>query len=176
MCLLIAFPVFSVCICLGMTRVDVDLLCCTVGCDMQCWLLYLLLGFVELDLHKTIIPAKVPEKCNIDMIPEYKADSSQKAPRTASLFEQKSMKGWWPCYVEKDGSRILAVRLLLLLKILQTCSPYFSNYKERLERVSHLAVSFQWIDSGRKYFMHKFRNLVQQPFFVLKCEFSTSFM
>lgn len=71
---------------------------------------------MELDLHKTIIPAKVPEKCNIDMIPEYKAESSQKAPRTASLFEQKSMKGWWPCYVEKDGSRILAVRLLLLLK------------------------------------------------------------
>uniref|UniRef100_A0A8C3XEQ5 Myoferlin n=1 Tax=Cyanoderma ruficeps TaxID=181631 RepID=A0A8C3XEQ5_9PASS len=80
------------------------------------------LGFVELDLHKTIIPAKVPETCNIDMIPEYKADSSQKAPRTASLFEQKSMKGWWPCYVEKDGSRILAVRFLLLLKVLQTCS------------------------------------------------------
>lgn len=68
-----------------------------------------LLGFVELDLHKTIIPAKVPEKCNIDMIPEYKAECSQKAPRTASLFEQKSMKGWWPCYAEKDGSRILAV-------------------------------------------------------------------
>lgn len=81
-----------------------------LGCIMQC-LFYsvCLLGFVELDLHKTIIPAKVPEKCNIDMIPEYKADSSQKAPMTASLFEQKSMKGWWPCCVEKDGSRILAV-------------------------------------------------------------------
>lgn len=87
---------------------------------------------MELDLHKTIIPAKVPEKCNIDMIPEYKEDSSQKAPRTASLFEQKSMKGWWPCYVEKDGSRILAVRLLLLLKVLQMCSPFLSNDKERL--------------------------------------------
>lgn len=73
-----------------------------------------LLGFVELDLHKTIIPAKVPEKCNIDMIPEYKADVSQKVPMTASLFEQKSMKGWWPCCVEKDGSRILAVLLLHL--------------------------------------------------------------
>lgn len=86
-----------------------------------CWLHYAvsmfysvcLLGFVELDLHKTIIPAKVPEKCNIEMIPEYKADSSQKASMTASLFEQKSMKGWWPCCVEKDGSRILAVWLLL---------------------------------------------------------------
>lgn len=102
--------------------------CCAVWLVVLCSVYFCihLLGFVELDLHKTIIPAKVPEKCNIDMIPEYKADSSQKAARTASLFEQKSMKGWWPCYVEKDGSRILAVWLLFLLKLLQTCSPYFS--------------------------------------------------
>uniref|UniRef100_A0A8C3Q6S5 Uncharacterized protein n=1 Tax=Geospiza parvula TaxID=87175 RepID=A0A8C3Q6S5_GEOPR len=84
------------------------------------------LGFVELDLHKTIIPAKVPEKCNIDMIPEYKEDSSQKAPRTASLFEQKSMKGWWPCYVEKDGSRILAGKVEMTLEVV--------NEKEAEER------------------------------------------
>uniref|UniRef100_A0A8C0VJT0 Myoferlin n=1 Tax=Cyanistes caeruleus TaxID=156563 RepID=A0A8C0VJT0_CYACU len=84
------------------------------------------LGFVELDLHKTIIPAKVPEKCNIDMIPEYKADSVQKAPRTASLFEQKSMKGWWPCYVEKDGSRILAGKVEMTLEVV--------NEKEAEER------------------------------------------
>uniref|UniRef100_A0A8D2N3Z9 Myoferlin n=1 Tax=Zonotrichia albicollis TaxID=44394 RepID=A0A8D2N3Z9_ZONAL len=84
------------------------------------------LGFVELDLHKTIIPAKVPEKCSIDMIPEYKEDSSQKAPRTASLFEQKSMKGWWPCYVEKDGSRILAGKVEMTLEVV--------NEKEAEER------------------------------------------
>ncbi|NXN93407.1 MYOF protein, partial [Rhinopomastus cyanomelas] len=84
------------------------------------------LGFVELDLHKTIIPAKVPEKCNIDMIPEYKVDSSQKAPRSASLFEQKSMKGWWPCYVEKDGSRVLAGKVEMTLEVV--------NEKEAEER------------------------------------------
>uniref|UniRef100_A0A8B9BXD4 Myoferlin n=1 Tax=Anser brachyrhynchus TaxID=132585 RepID=A0A8B9BXD4_9AVES len=84
------------------------------------------LGFVELDLHRTIIPAKVPEKCNIDMIPEYKADSFQKAPKTASLFEQKSMKGWWPCYVEKDGSRILAGKVEMTLEVV--------NEKEAEER------------------------------------------
>lgn len=106
MCMLIFFSCIT---CLEIGKVDVEPLCCMVGCVMQWFFFTHLLGFVELDLHKTIIPAKVPEKCNIDMIPEYKADSSQKAPRTASLFEQKSMKGWWPCYVEKDGSRILAV-------------------------------------------------------------------
>ncbi|KAL7990477.1 hypothetical protein Chor_013907, partial [Crotalus horridus] len=30
------------------------------------------LGFVELDLHNTVVPAKVSQKCSLDMIPEYK--------------------------------------------------------------------------------------------------------
>ena len=66
------------------------------------------LGFLELDLHHTIIPAKSPEKCNLNMIPDLKAVNPLKV-KTASLFEQKSMKGWWPCYTEKDGSRVMAV-------------------------------------------------------------------
>uniref|UniRef100_A0A7M4FG18 Myoferlin n=1 Tax=Crocodylus porosus TaxID=8502 RepID=A0A7M4FG18_CROPO len=84
------------------------------------------LGFVELDLHNAIIPAKVSEKCTIDMIPEYKATNSHKAPKTASLFEQKSMKGWWPCYVEKDGSRVLAGKVEMTLEVI--------NEKEAEER------------------------------------------
>lgn len=44
----------------------------------------------------------------MDMIPDLKAMDPLKA-KTASLFEQKSMKGWWPCYVDKDGSRVMAV-------------------------------------------------------------------
>lgn len=66
------------------------------------------LGFLELDLHRTIIPAKSSEKCNLDMIPDLKAMNPLKV-KTASLFEQKSMKGWWPCYADKDGSRVMAV-------------------------------------------------------------------
>ncbi|EMP42136.1 Myoferlin [Chelonia mydas] len=84
------------------------------------------LGFVELDLHNTVIPAKVPEKCSIDMIPEYKANNPLKAPKTVSLFEQKSMKGWWPCYKEKDGSRVLAGKVEMTLEVL--------NEKEADER------------------------------------------
>nr|XP_008113541.1 PREDICTED: myoferlin isoform X1 [Anolis carolinensis] len=76
------------------------------------------LGFVELDLLNTIVPAKAPEKCTLDMIPEYKPTNSLKAPKTASLFEQKSMKGWWPCYVEKDGSRVLAGKVEMTLEVL----------------------------------------------------------
>ncbi|XP_008584158.1 PREDICTED: myoferlin isoform X1 [Galeopterus variegatus] len=83
------------------------------------------LGFLELDLHHAIIPAKSSEKCSLDMIPDLKAMDPLKA-KTASLFEQKSMKGWWPCYTEKDGSRVMAGKVEMTLEIL--------NEKEADER------------------------------------------
>ncbi|KAM5235934.1 myoferlin isoform 1-T1 [Ctenodactylus gundi] len=83
------------------------------------------LGFLELDLHHTILPAKSSEKCNLDMIPDLMAMDPLKA-KTASLFEQKSMRGWWPCYTEKDGSRVLAGKVEMTLEVL--------NEKEADER------------------------------------------
>ncbi|KAM6184050.1 myoferlin isoform 2-T2 [Erethizon dorsatum] len=83
------------------------------------------LGFLELDLHHTIIPAKSSEKCNLDMIPDLKAMDPLKA-KTASLFEQKSMKGWWPCYADKDGCRVMAGKVEMTLEVL--------NEKEADER------------------------------------------
>lgn len=83
------------------------------------------LGFLELDLHHTIIPAKSSEKCNLDMIPDLKTMNPLKA-KTASLFEQKSMRGWWPCYAEKDGSRVMAGKVEMTLEVL--------NEKEADER------------------------------------------
>ncbi|XP_058154766.1 myoferlin isoform X2 [Dasypus novemcinctus] len=74
------------------------------------------LGFLELDLHQAIIPAKSPEKCNLDMILD-KAMNPLKT-KTASLFEQKSMKGWWPCYADKDGSRVMAGKVEMTLEVL----------------------------------------------------------
>ncbi|XP_035882895.1 myoferlin isoform X2 [Phyllostomus discolor] len=83
------------------------------------------LGFLELDLHRAIIPAKSPEKCSLDMIPDLKAMDPLKV-KTASLFEQKSMRGWWPCYADKDGSRVMAGKVEMTLEIL--------NEKEADER------------------------------------------
>uniref|UniRef100_A0A8C3W280 Myoferlin n=1 Tax=Catagonus wagneri TaxID=51154 RepID=A0A8C3W280_9CETA len=83
------------------------------------------LGFLELNLHHTIIPAKSPEKCNLDMIPDLKALNPLKV-KTASLFEQKSMKGWWPCYADKDGCRVMAGKVEMTLEVL--------NEKEADER------------------------------------------
>ncbi|XP_031760541.1 myoferlin isoform X3 [Xenopus tropicalis] len=70
------------------------------------------LGFVELDLHRTTIPAKVPEKCSFNLLDQ------DKHSKVASLFEQKSMKGWWPCHAEKDGKRILAGKIEMTLEVL----------------------------------------------------------
>ncbi|KAM8924190.1 myoferlin isoform 2-T2 [Pelodytes ibericus] len=78
------------------------------------------LGFVELDLHRTIIPAKVSEKCSLDMVDQVKPS------KFASLFEQKSMRGWWPCYAEKEGKRVLAGKIELTLEVV--------NEKEADER------------------------------------------
>ncbi|XP_051837627.1 myoferlin isoform X2 [Antechinus flavipes] len=75
------------------------------------------LGFLELDLHNTIIPAKSSEKCKLDMIPDYKTISPHKS-KIASLFEQKSMKGWWPCYAEKDGTRVMTGKVEMTLEVL----------------------------------------------------------
>ncbi|XP_069913710.1 myoferlin isoform X3 [Oryctolagus cuniculus] len=83
------------------------------------------LGFLELDLHHTIIPAKSSEKCNLDMIPDLNTMNPLKA-KTASLFEQKSMKGWWPCYADKDGCRVMAGKVEMTLEVL--------NEKEADER------------------------------------------
>ncbi|CAK6436265.1 unnamed protein product [Pipistrellus nathusii] len=83
------------------------------------------LGFLELDLHRTIIPAKSSEKCHLDMIPDLNAMDPLKV-KTASLFEQKSMRGWWPCYRDQEGSRVLAGKVEMTLEIL--------NEKEADER------------------------------------------
>ncbi|XP_058911412.1 myoferlin isoform X2 [Kogia breviceps] len=83
------------------------------------------LGFLELDLNHSIVPAKSPEKCSLDMIPDLKAVNPLKV-KTASLFEQKSMKGWWPCYADKDGSRVMAGKVEMTLEVL--------NEKEADER------------------------------------------
>nr|KAF6425371.1 myoferlin [Molossus molossus] len=83
------------------------------------------LGFLELDLHHTIVPAKSSEKCSLDMIPDLRAMDPLKV-KTASLFEQKSMRGWWPCYADKEGSRVLAGKVEMTLEIL--------NEKEADER------------------------------------------
>lgn len=58
-----------------------------------------------MDLNHMLSPAKSPEKCGLEML-------SQPQDRLVSLFEQKTVKGWWPCVSDSKGEKILAVSRL----------------------------------------------------------------
>lgn len=60
------------------------------------------LGHLVMDLNHMLRPAKSPEKCNLQLL-------EQPVDKLVSLFEQKTVKGWWPCTCEKNGEKIIAV-------------------------------------------------------------------
>uniref|UniRef100_A0A8C3Q006 Dysferlin n=1 Tax=Chrysolophus pictus TaxID=9089 RepID=A0A8C3Q006_CHRPC len=70
------------------------------------------LGCIQMDLNKMPKPAKTAEKCSLELI-----DDSLSASRFVSLFEQKTVKGWWPCVAEQDEKKILAGKLEMTLEI-----------------------------------------------------------
>lgn len=57
-----------------------------------------------MDLNHMLSPAKSPEKCGLEMF-------SQAQDKLVSLFEQKTVKGWWPCVCDRENEKILAVRV-----------------------------------------------------------------
>uniref|UniRef100_A0A8C9G5Z1 Dysferlin n=1 Tax=Pavo cristatus TaxID=9049 RepID=A0A8C9G5Z1_PAVCR len=70
------------------------------------------LGSIQMDLNRMPKPAKTAEKCSLELI-----DDSLSASRFVSLFEQKTVKGWWPCTAEQDEKKILAGKLEMTLEI-----------------------------------------------------------
>uniref|UniRef100_A0A671LWU1 Myoferlin-like n=1 Tax=Sinocyclocheilus anshuiensis TaxID=1608454 RepID=A0A671LWU1_9TELE len=74
------------------------------------------LGTVELDMLHLIPPAKTPEKCSLSMLTQ-----TGKNLTPTSLFSQKSVRGWWPCAMEEDGKKILAVsgKVEMTLEVLE---------------------------------------------------------
>ncbi len=87
-------------------------------CVCRSWTLFLFLGVsifnltyvtgaIELDLLHLINPSKTPEKCSLSMVPD--GTTPPQSDQLKSLFDQKSVRGWWPCYMDKDGKRELGV-------------------------------------------------------------------
>lgn len=64
-------------------------------------------GVVELDLRTLVPPAKTPEKCSLEMMED--APNKKTSEKAKSLFAQQSVRGWWPCSIEKDGKKELGV-------------------------------------------------------------------
>lgn len=54
-------------------------------------------------------PAKTAEKCSLDQL-----DDTFHPEWFVSLFEQKTVKGWWPCVTEEGEKKMLAVSLFSL--------------------------------------------------------------
>ncbi|KFW07755.1 Dysferlin, partial [Eurypyga helias] len=70
------------------------------------------LGSIQMDLNKMPKPAKTAEKCSLELV-----DDTLSSSRFVSLFEQKTVKGWWPCVAEQDQKKILAGKLEMTLEI-----------------------------------------------------------
>lgn len=52
-------------------------------------------------------PAKTAEKCSLDQL-----DDTFHPEWFVSLFEQKTVKGWWPCVTEEGEKKLLAVSIV----------------------------------------------------------------
>uniref|UniRef100_A0A670JIM0 Dysferlin n=1 Tax=Podarcis muralis TaxID=64176 RepID=A0A670JIM0_PODMU len=68
------------------------------------------LGSIQLDLNHMLKPVKTAEKCTLDLL-----DSAE---RVVSLFEQKTVKGWWPCVAEENGEKTIGGKLEMTLEII----------------------------------------------------------
>uniref|UniRef100_A0A8C2TRW6 Dysferlin n=1 Tax=Coturnix japonica TaxID=93934 RepID=A0A8C2TRW6_COTJA len=107
-----------------------------------------------MDLNKMPKPAKTAEKCSLELI-----DDSLSASCFVSLFEQKTVKGWWPCTAEQDGKKILAGKLEMTLEIVAEheheerpagMGRDEPNMNPRLEDPKRPETSFLWFTSPYK--------------------------
>ncbi|KAA0723189.1 Dysferlin Dystrophy-associated fer-1-like protein [Triplophysa tibetana] len=112
------------------------------------------LGCLEMDLNHMLSPAKSPEKCGLEML-------SQPQDRLVSLFEQKTVKGWWPCLSDSKGTKILAGKVEMTLEIVseqeQDERPAGHgrdepNMNPHLEEPQRPETSFLWFSSPYKTF------------------------
>ncbi|XP_043099944.1 dysferlin isoform X8 [Puntigrus tetrazona] len=112
------------------------------------------LGSLEMDLNQMLSPAKSPEKCGLEM-------SSQSQDRPVSLFEQKTVKGWWPCVCYRENEKILAGKVEMSLEIIseqeQDERPAGlgrdePNMNPHLDEPQRPETSFLWFSSPYKTF------------------------
>lgn len=79
------------------------------------------MGQLSLNLNHMIRPVKDSDKCGLNQLPDnfdgtmsdhHRHGHGGSEHKFVSLFEQRRLKGWWPCIVElPDNRREMAVRL-----------------------------------------------------------------
>nr|XP_056711165.1 dysferlin [Euleptes europaea] len=109
------------------------------------------LGSIQLDLNSMLKPAKTAEKCSLDMLDD--------PARLVSLFEQKTVKGWWPCVAEEGKKKIIAGKLEMTLEIVNEqewderpagLGRDEPNMNPKLEDPKRPETSFLWFTSPYK--------------------------
>ncbi|XP_034020743.1 dysferlin isoform X3 [Thalassophryne amazonica] len=110
------------------------------------------LGHLEMDLNHMLRPAKSPDKCSLVML-------NQPASKLVSLFEQKTVKGWWPCSCEQNGEKIIAGKVEMSLEIVTEqeheerpagLGRDEPNMNPHLEEPQRPETSFLWFSSPYK--------------------------
>uniref|UniRef100_A0A8C3ACN5 Dysferlin, limb girdle muscular dystrophy 2B (autosomal recessive) n=1 Tax=Cyclopterus lumpus TaxID=8103 RepID=A0A8C3ACN5_CYCLU len=110
------------------------------------------LGHLVMDLNRMLRPAKSPEKCDLQLL-------EQPAERLVSLFQQKTVRGWWPCTCEQSGEKIIAGKVEMSLEIVteqeheeRPAGPGRDepNMNPHLEEPQRPETSFLWFSSPFK--------------------------
>ncbi|XP_078455741.1 dysferlin-like isoform X2 [Lampetra planeri] len=110
------------------------------------------LGSVELDLHRMLKPSKTADKCTLERM-------LSGATKHVSLFQQKSVRGWWPCVMQQGDSFALAGKVELTMEILSEQEADEKpagvgrdepNMNPRLEDPNRPETSFLWFSSPCK--------------------------
>uniref|UniRef100_A0A8C7ECS1 C2 domain-containing protein n=1 Tax=Nothoprocta perdicaria TaxID=30464 RepID=A0A8C7ECS1_NOTPE len=70
------------------------------------------LGSIQMDLNRMPKPAKTAEKCSLELV-----DETLSSGRFVSLFEQKTVKGWWPSVLMGGKSQSPMGKLEMTLEI-----------------------------------------------------------
>uniref|UniRef100_A0A8C4YRR6 Dysferlin n=1 Tax=Gopherus evgoodei TaxID=1825980 RepID=A0A8C4YRR6_9SAUR len=111
------------------------------------------LGSVQMNLNRMPAPAKTAEKCSLNLL-----DETLSSDRFVSLFEQKAVKGWWPCVVEAEEKKTIG-KLEMTLEIVteqeQEERPAGMgrdepNMNPKLEDPKRPETSFLWFTSPYK--------------------------
>ncbi|KAI3388907.1 hypothetical protein SNEBB_006737 [Seison nebaliae] len=117
------------------------------------------LGMVTLNLNSMIKPAKDPSKCSLKLLPDL--NNPNKKIKQISLFEQRRLRGWWPCINTEENETILAGKVELELEILTEEEANEKpaglgrdepNINPKLDPPKRPETSFLWITSPWKTF------------------------
>jgi len=71
------------------------------------------LGTVELNLNNLPAPTKKASQCSLKNLP----DVGSKDVKMVSLFEQKRLRGFWPCYNDESGTKELTGKVEMELEL-----------------------------------------------------------